>query len=604
MPYTIDFQPAGIRLVCDEPLTVAEAALRAGISLRADCGHKGACGKCRVRIGSCELLPPREVELGHLSAGELAAGWRLACRSVITGDTRVFIPDSSMTEEQVIQVEGQHGEIAADSAVRAHTLGLPPPSLDDQAADWDRLEQALAEQHVCRRARIGLPALRALRKALREGRWQVTVVLREGEVIAAYPGKEPRLLGLAVDVGTTKLACYLVDLKTGRTLAARGVMNPQIAYGEDVMSRLEAVVTDPMNAERQQRCVVEAINEVVKGLCADHDLTTAHIVDVCLVGNTAMHHLLLDLPVEPLGVCPFVPATGLPLGVPSGAIGLQAAPGAEAYLPPPIAGFVGSDHLAFLLATGFGEDGRTRLGLDIGTNTEIALQVGERIVSCSTASGPAFEGAHIRHGMRAAPGAIEHLTIDAAGQVQCRVIGDMPPVGICGSGVLDALAEMYRAGVISRRGRIKPDVGGVCREEDGTLTFRLAPGCDGRRDVVITQKDIEEVLLAKGAIRAGIDILMQHLGAVSDQLEEVVIGGAFGTYLAPANAAHIGLLPPVPPERIRVVGNAAGAGARMMLASGEARQRAERLARRIEYLELTVCPSFTRLFVEGTRMPN
>jgi len=607
MAYTIDFEPIGIRLLCEDPLTVYEAARLAGVSLKSACGGKGICGKCLVQIQGRApghgAPAAGEAERRLLSARQLTAGWRLACRTVVSADTSVYVPPTSVVEDQVIQLNGIVPHFALHPTVRILRATVPPPSLDDPTADLQRVSDALRHRDGIERVRISLPALRSLREALRQGNWKIALALRGDECIAAYPDAAPRPVGLAVDVGTTKLACYLLDLETGQTLAAKGVMNPQIAYGEDVMSRLEAAMTSTDNAQRLQQSVTDAINTVADELCTCQNQTTAHLLDVCLVGNTAMQHLVLKLPVRPLALSPFVSALHTPLDVEAEQLGLRAAPGARVHLPPPVAGFVGSDHLAFLLAASFGEDRRTKVGIDIGTNTEIALQVGERIVSCSTASGPAFEGAHIRHGMRAAPGAIERVCIAQDGQVHCDVIGDRPPVGICGSGILDALAEMRRRDIINQRGRMAQDAPGV-RCDGDSLLFAITAGSDECRAVTISQQDIDQILLAKGAIRAGIDILMDHLDVTELDIDEIVIAGAFGTYLNPSQAMRIGLLPNVPLNRIRTVGNAAGVGARMMLASTHARRQASHLAERIEYLELAAYPGFHRRFAEGVRLPQ
>jgi uncharacterized 2Fe-2S/4Fe-4S cluster protein (DUF4445 family) len=312
---------------------------------------------------------------------------------------------------------------------------------------------------------------------------------------------------------------------------------------------------------------------------------------------------LLGLPTASLAVSPFVPVTGQAIDLPASEIGFCFAPGARIHFPAPIAGFVGSDHLALLLAEGFGEDERVRLGIDIGTNTEIALQARGRIVSCSTASGPAFEGAHISHGMRAAPGAIERIRIDGNGHTECEVIGGAAPIGICGSGILDALAELYRNGQINPRGRMQAASPGIQRSREGNLYFCLAGGQDGQHEIAVTQGDIDQLLLAKGAIRAGMEILMAYLGVSPEEVDEVVLAGAFGTYLDPVNAIRIGLLPEISLSRIHAVGNAAGAGARWMLVSGEARERAVQLARKVEYLELTIYPGFSRYFAKGACLP-
>lgn len=624
MTYTIEFEPIGIRLVCAEPLTLSEAAHQANLCLPSICGGKAVCGKCRVRVepDTPGLSPVTSAEQQHLAAGQIAQGWRLACRTVVSAPVTVYLPALAEGKGRVIQTEGIDLPFVPSPSIHLLPLTMTPPSLDDPTADLERLSAALAREHGIARVWADLPALCALRSALREGNWQITLALRDNEitkdsrstlgvasVVAAFPGQHERAVGLAVDVGTTKLACYLVDLRTGATLATTGLVNPQIAWGEDVMSRLEAAMLDAANGARLQDAVTQAINVAAGQLCAAQGLAPEHLLDVCLVGNTAMHHLLARLPVRPLALVPFVPALHSSLDVPADRLGIHAAPGARVHLPAPIAGFVGSDHLAFLLATGFGQpdfgqDEGVRLGIDIGTNTEIALQVGRRIVSCSTASGPAFEGAHIRHGMRAAPGAIEHVRVDAAGMLQCDVVGSVPPIGICGSGILDAVAEMRRANWLNVRGRIERQTHPVELDADGIPYLTLARGSDGRRGVTIDQRDIDQILLAKGAIRAGINILLDHFGIAASDLTEVVIAGAFGCYLDPLSAVRVGLLPEVPLERIHPVGNAAGTGARMMLASVECRARADALARRIEYLELTVVPGFNKYFAQGIRLPS
>jgi uncharacterized 2Fe-2S/4Fe-4S cluster protein (DUF4445 family) len=534
---------------------------------------------------------------------DIDAGWRLACRTLVAGPTQVVIPPGSQMEEQIIQIDGESRHPVPDLAARLFPITLQPPSLRDQTADFERVSHAIADRYGVALSHAGLPALIQLSQMLRQGGWQVTLAIDAGELIATFPGAPPRALGFAVDVGTTKLACYLVDLSNGQVIAARGVMNPQISFGEDIMSRLEAVLSDPENARRQQFEVVKALNEVALDLCAQVGEPPARLIDACLVGNTAMHHLLLGLPIRSLAACPFVPVVGQAVEIAAAEIGLTAAPGTRLHFPAPIAGFVGSDHLAFLLAQRFGEDERIRLGIDIGTNTEIALQAHGRIVSCSTASGPTFEGAHITYGMRAAPGAIERVQIDAQGGSACEVIGGGRPSGICGSGILDSLAELFRNGVINSRGRLQTQLPCVQTDPQGILFYHLTGGTNGSREIAITQGDIDQLLLAKGAMRAGIEILMHALGVTPGQIDEVVLAGAFGSYLDPCNAIRIGLLPELPLSRIHAVGNAAGAGARWMLISKAARTRAAQLARHVEYLELTVYPGFSKYFAKGACLP-
>lgn len=604
MTYTVKFEPSGIRLLSEEPITVSDAARRAGVGLRSECGGKGTCGKCLVRVLSNNLSPVTKAEQELLTPSQLSDNWRLACRAVISADASVYVPVPSTIEGPVIQLDSLAVSYQPKPATRILTLEATPASLANQRSDFERVSDALSQMHGVDKVRTGLPALRSLGEALREADGEITIALKENELIAAYPGKTLTPLGLAVDVGTTKLACYLVELESGKVLAAKGAMNPQVAFGEDVISRLKAGMDDPASASKMQQMVIEAINIVASEMCTANELEPAHLLDVCLVGNTAMHHLLLALPVRPLALSPFVPATTSSLEVYASVLGLHTGPGAYAYLPAPIAGFVGSDHLAVLLAAGFGEDNRTRIAIDIGTNTEIALQAKGHIVSCSTASGPAFEGAHISQGMRAAAGAIQRVNIRADGTVKYDVIGGGPALGICGSGVLDAIAEMRAAGILNERGRLVRERPGVRLQDDGRAAFLLVQGSKDQREIAITQKDIDEVLLAKGAIRAGMEILMSHLKITAHDIDEIVLAGAFGTYLDPLNAMRIGLLPQIPLNRIKAIGNAAGAGARMMLASVDARSKSVSLAKQVDYLELTVYPEFSKFFVEGIRLPS
>jgi len=427
-----------------------------------------------------------------------------------------------------------------------------------------------------------------------------------------------------VDLGTTKIAGYLVDLETGEELAADGVMNPQIAYGEDVIARLAHAARDPGGSRRLAEAVRAAINDLAGSLAADAGVARDQIAAASIVGNTAMHHLLLALPTRQLSVSPFVPATSRPLDVRARDLGLELAPGAYVQLPPCVSGFVGADHVAMVLATGLDRADRVAVGLDIGTNTEIALckpgapgapdvpgasRVPGRaaLISASCASGPAFEGAHIHDGMRAADGAIEDIRLTPDG-AELRVVGNTRPVGICGSGIVDAIAELRRTGRVNERGRLRADAPGVRRGRHGRdrLEFLLAPAADtgNGKDIVITQGDIDEIQLAKGAIAAGVRVVLQATGTDPDSVEEVIVAGAFGTYLNLDSALDIGLLPRLPRARYRQVGNAAGAGAKATLLSVTERDRARRIAEHVNYVELTTFPGFQRQFAHSMLFPN
>jgi len=618
MPYQITFQPLGRRATAAEGQTILEAAHDAGVPLASVCGGAGTCGRCQVRLVRGTVSPLGDDEAALLPPGEIAAGYRLACQARVLSDLEMEVPAESLAVAQRLQVAGELPAVPLQPAVRAYTIALPPPSLSDLRADTQRLADALAASTGRSETypyTFDLAVLRTLPEVLRAQGWQATVDVRNGEVVAVRPpGESP--LGAAVDLGTTKIAAYLVDLATGETLAAAGVANPQIVYGEDVMARLAYAMKGEAQARRLQAAASEAVDRLVASLCTSVGRDPAAVSELVLVGNTAMHHLFLGLPVAQLGLAPYVPAVSAALDVKARDLGLHLAPGTVVHLLPNIAGFVGADHVAFLLALGARhslEHGRPLtsgltnasplLGLDIGTNTEVALAHDDKLFSCSTASGPAFEGAHIRHGMHAAGGAIEKVWIEATG-VRVATIDGRPAVGICGSGILDAIAALRRAGALNDRGRMQAGHPLVRRGEDGLEVVLVEAAASGTgRDIVVTQEDVSQVQLAKGAIRAGIQVLLDEAGLGTAQLSEVVIAGAFGSYLDPASAVGIGLFPPLPLARFRAVGNAAGAGARLALLSLTQRALAAAIARRVRYVELTVHPRFVDEFARGMLLP-
>jgi len=617
MSYQIAFQPLGRRVPAAEGQTILAAARDAGVPLASVCGGAGTCGRCQVRLVRGTVSPLGDDEAALLTPGEIAAGYRLACQARVLSNLDLEVPAESLAVAQRLQVAGELPAVPLEPAVRAYAIALPPPSLADLRADSQRLIDTLAvgmgRSETCPYSELtfDLPTLRALPEVLRAQGWQATVDVREGEVVAVRPpGQSP--LGVAVDLGTTKIAAYLVDLATGETLAAAGAANPQIVYGEDVMARLAYAMNGEAQARRLQAAASEAVDRLVASLCTSVGRDAAAVSELVLVGNTAMHHLFLGLPVAQLGLAPYVPAVSAALDVKARDLDLHLAPGAVVHLLPNIAGFVGADHVAFLLAVGARHalehgmpvtSGLTNasplLGLDIGTNTEVVLAHGGRLLSCSTASGPAFEGAHIRHGMHAASGAIEKVWIEDTA-VRVVTIDGQLPVGICGSGILDALAALRRVGALNDRGRLQAGHPLVCRGEHGLEVVLVEAGASGTgRAIAVTQEDVSQVQLAKGAIRAGIEVLLGEASISAEQITEVVIAGAFGSCLDPASAVGIGLFPPLPLARFRAVGNAAGAGARLALVSKSQRALAADIARRVRYVELTVHPRFVDEFARA-----
>jgi uncharacterized 2Fe-2S/4Fe-4S cluster protein (DUF4445 family) len=587
----VDFEPVGRRGECPDGSTLLDCARQLGVGLANLCGGAGSCGRCVVQVLEGSVSPPQTAEAGFLTPADLAQGYRLACRTIPMGDCKVRVPPESLTAPQRTQVESAETPVAPDPPVQIYPVTLSPPSLLDLRPDAERLLTALEDQGV-KASATDLTVLRDLSPRLRQAGWQAHVAVRDGEIVALLP-PEARCLGLAVDLGTTKIAAYLVDLETGRTLAARGLMNPQIAYGEDVISRLALAMQGPSQARRLQELIVEALNEAIAELAAEAGAQPEDIVEAVVVGNTAMHHLFLRLGVEQLARAPYVPAVASALDVKARDLGLHLAAGAYIHLLPNIAGYVGADHVAMLLAVDMAQAGGVVLALDIGTNTEVCLANHGRLTSLSCASGPAFEGAHIKHGMRAADGAIEHLRL-LDDRIEYQTIGDVAPVGLCGSGILDTLAQLVQAGVVDGRGRMgtHPRV----RDDGSVREFVLVERDDGRPAITFTQKDVRELQLAKGAMRTGIEVLLRTNELTADDINHVIVAGAFGTYIDIASAMAIGMLPRLPLDRFRQIGNAAGMGARLALISRARRAEAQAIARRVQYVELATDPQFSNTF--------
>ncbi len=596
--FTIDFEPVGRRGECRRSESLLACARQLGVGINSICGGEGICHSCKVQVLSSIVSKPTPNEHEAFTSQELKDGWRLACQTYPASDCKIAVPTESMTTAQRVQTEGLEVKVSPEPSVQVYRLQLSAPSLEAPQADADRLLEALNQQHKLRCTKIDIGALRTISDQLRSWKWKSQAVVRNGEVIAIRPPKS-RQLGLAIDLGTTKVAGYLVDLSDGRTLAAKGIMNPQISYGEDIISRITTVVHSPDNAAALQKLAVDAINELGTDLCAEAGAKPEEILEAVVVGNTAMHHLFLRLPVKQLVLSPFVPAVSRALEVRAGELGLNIAPGAYVHLLPNVAGFVGADHVSMLLATDAWQAKETTVALDIGTNTEVSLVCNRTITATSCASGPAFEGGHIKYGMRAATGAIERLRIDGD-KIQYQTIDGAPSVGICGSGVLDALAQLYLAKIIDAGGRIidnRPRV----RAYKGQHEFILVSKEErkGKPAITITQHDVRELQLAKAAIRTGIQILLETSGCAEDDIKQVIIAGAFGTYIDISSAVAIGMFPPLPLNRFRQVGNAAGMGAKLALISLKSRAKAQTVASRVSYIELASAPKFEQVFVQA-----
>ncbi|MFC2054954.1 ASKHA domain-containing protein [Chloroflexota bacterium] len=594
----VDMQPVGRRIDVKEGTTLLAAAQAAGVGLISLCGGEGWCESCLVRVASGEVNPPTQSEMDYLSDEELSTGFRLACQVIPQTDVRIDIPSESLSTPQRLQVEGKDFDISLAPIVQVIDLELSPPVLEDLRADDDRVKDALAENGLPG-VRIEFPVLTNISDVLRANNWFVRVVLRESVVIAILPPGSG-IFGISVDIGTTKLAVYLVDLLTGEVVEKVGEMNPQIPYGEDVVSRIAYSTQNLDGRQTLQHALTDALNRKVQEVCESSGIDHWQIVDAVIVGNTAMHHLFVGLPVEQLVFAPYVPAVNEAIDIRARDIGIGLAPGAYIHLLPNIAGYVGADHSAVILSTELWKTDKTVLAIDVGTNTEISLVSNGRLLSCSCASGPAFEGAHITHGMRAAPGAIERVQIIDR-EIKIFTIDNEPPVGICGSGILDVVAEMKAANLMDEKGTLIEGQLNIRKGMKNNLEFLLAPAAvtGHKRDITVSRKDVNEIQLAKAAIRAGQEILLIKAGITADDIDEVIIAGAFGTYLDVPNAIKVGMFPDIPVGNFRQIGNAAGMGAVQALVSVEHRDLIKDVIKDVDYIELTTYENFQQEFVKA-----
>ncbi len=565
--------------------TIYQSARRSGVRIIGACGGRGTCGTCRVQIIVGEIDEASDKRL----PAEKKTPWMRACQVMPKSDCTMEIASRSLAP--VVRAEFDAGEaveiLPLDPVVVSRDISVPQATLADNLSDLDRVVRAL-ELPL---AAVDLGAARQLPTALRDGDWSLRAHVREGELIGFSPHGQATL-GLAVDLGTTNVAGFLVDLTSGTRLASLGIENPQVAWGADVISRMNHAIQGPQGAAELRQAASTAINALAHDLCFSIGASTADIADVAICGNTAMHHLLLGLPVRQLGRAPFVAAVRDAMDVKARDIDLTACAGAYVHMAPNIGGFVGSDHVTALIATqDLWQGNATTLVMDIGTNTEISLIHRGDILSASSPSGPALEGGHISCGMRAAEGAIERVSV-ADGRIAIGVIGNRQPVGLCGSGVIDAIAALRQAGILNDGGRIVGAHADIT-EVDGERVAVLAPG------VTFTQHDVRAVQLAKAAIRTGVELLLRDRGLAEGDIGLVVIGGAFGAYIDLGSAITTGLLPALPLDRFKQVGNAAGVGVQQLLASHKARTKARELAQLCRYVELSTRGDFQKTFLHN-----
>ena len=610
MTIEIDFQPIGRRASIAKGKSILEAARSAGIGLLATCGGQFSCGSCVVQIMSGGgTNNPNSIEKEHLTLSELESGYRLACQTRLIESAIINIPPQSLSTLQRLQVEGEDQRFELDPRVQVIDL-LMPPSFIDNIHDISNFIGGEIKKRLQYHVSDINQAKSALAKKIatdHDGR--IRLICDRSALISIHPPDSPAL-GLAVDIGTTKIAGYLVDLITGETLSKQGCVNPQTAYGDDVMARITYALSCDNGPKTLQEVVIGSINQLTDDLChsarnrtdnAQKSLFYHHtsIVDAVLVGNTAMHHIFLGLPLKQLGCAPYVPAVSDEMDLPGSDLGMKLSPEASVHLLPNVAGFVGADHVSMLLSAGILNESQNTLYIDIGTNTEITLLVDKRMLCCSTASGPAFEGAHIRDGMRAAKGAIEQIRIEDQ-KIHVQTIQEAPPVGICGSGIIDGIAQLLKSEIIDRRGAFVKDHPLVRKGENGMEIVLVPAEKTGHgKSITLSRKDISEIQLAKGAIRAGLELMLTETGTDVSVIEQVIVAGAFGSFINIKSARDIGLFPDLDVSNFKQIGNAAGMGAKHSLLSQQKMTESTVIANKLEYIELAVHTGFTEIFARA-----
>ncbi|UCH20475.1 MAG: DUF4445 domain-containing protein [Deltaproteobacteria bacterium] len=658
------FQPSGRRGEVPKGITVIEASRLLGVDIEALCGEKKVCGKCTVRIeeghfekfniesSMSHVSPWQEEEDKFINHERREKGFRLGCTAKVEGDILVFVPEESRAGKQVVSKAARDIHIDHNPAVKIYYVEVDTPTFHEPTADFERICRGLERDHGLKDLTADIYTLRQLPTALRDGNWSVTVsVWNDKEIIRFRPGKVEHAYGIAIDVGTTTVAAYFCDLTTMEVVDTVSMMNPQCKYGEDVMARITYHMTTPDGLERMSDDIIEGLNWLIdqaiqntyppkkkkkkkKGEEGPVEyievpeegktylrLTRKDIEDITLGGNTAMHHILLKLNPEYVGLAPFPPVIHHSLDIKARDLGININPSSYIFVLPIEAGFVGADNVGVLIAEEPYKHEENSLIIDIGTNGELVLGNRHKLISSSCATGPALEGAQIAFGMRAAPGAIERIKIDPeTKEVDYKVIGrdawrqysepkDMKAKGICGSGILDLLAELYRSGIVVKSGafnkealkdhprfRINPDN----NQPEFVLAWAEESSID--KDIVVTQKDVRQIQLAKGALYAGCKLMVKRMGL--EKVDTVKIAGAFGTHVDREKALIMGLFPDCEIEMIQSVGNAAGDGCRAALLNVQKRVESNWCSRNVEYIELTVEGNFQEEFMEAMQLPH
>ncbi|MFQ5975641.1 MAG: ASKHA domain-containing protein [Candidatus Hydrothermarchaeales archaeon] len=631
MKYKVIFQPSGRRGDVEEGKTLQQASQELGVEIESICGGKKTCGKCKVQIqeGFFEkfgidskmenLSNLTEEEMNKLKPKEIKSNYRLSCTAELHGEVLVFVPEESRGGGQVVRKAATDIQIEIDPTIKKYYVEMDKATLDDSEGDLERLLGELKRTHKLKNLSIDYKVLTTLPGVMRKEDWKVTVSVWQGrEIIRAEPGLKDEKYGIAIDIGTTTVVGYLTDLRNGEVVAVDSMMNPQVSFGEDVMARITYAMTHDDGLKKMNKAIIKGLNKIIKNVTKKAGITPEDILELVVVGNTCMHHIFLKFNPEFVGLSPFPPTLHHSIDVKARDLGLNASKGANCHVLPIEAGFVGADNMGVIVAVEPEKSDEVSLVIDIGTNGEIVLGNKKKLLSTSCATGPAFEGAQIKHGMRAAPGAIERVRIDPKSyEVKFKVIGkedwhtaynneDLNARGICGSGIIEAIAEMFKTGIIKKNGNFNTEIKAprLRKDDKDQMEFVLAWKDETSigRDITVTLGDVRAMQLGKGALYTGCKTLMKRYGVT--EVDRVILAGVFGSYIDRESAMTIGMFPDCDLKKVKAVGNAAGDGARIALLNRRKREEADRLARKIKYIELTVDPDFQMEFMRAMHLPH
>jgi len=603
---TLSFTPSAKSVRVPSGVSIFDAASWNGIAIDSTCGGHGTCKKCKVRVVDGHVAV-QKLDWRALTQEQIEDGWRLACLATCTRDLRIDVPP--LTTRPKAATVGVGRQVILRPAIQKRYVELEEPTLADQRTDIERLRDAVDDFELT----VEPAVLATLGRTLRAAHWKATAVVVDDALIGVEPGDTTATAyGIAFDLGTTTVVATLLDVSTGTPAAVRSMLNKQQPFGADVISRISATMLDPEGLPRLQELAQATLAELCDEVLEEAGVDRAQVYEVALAGNATMVQLLLGIDPEPLGVAPFILAARDYPGLRATDLGLALHPFARAVVLPALGAYVGGDIVAGALASGMDRDKRLRVFIDVGTNCEIVIGDGERLMATAAPAGPAFEAASIRNGMRAAPGAIETVRIEDEG-MRVEVIGGVPAVGLCGSGLVDAVAELVRVGLIDASGRflaaedvdrLRPDLAPRLVEANGERHFHLATADEtGGDPVVLTQRDVRELQFAKAAISTGWRLLLEEFGAEESEVQQVLLAGSFGTYLSPSSAVRIGLVPKLPVLRIVSAGNVAGEGAKMVLLSLPERHGAAALVDEIHYVELSDRTDFNDRFIDELSFP-